>query len=125
MNISNQQLALIAGSILVFPTLYFITASLLYYNWNYPNLYVVIEPIFNKPENQRFGWNINLLILFGPIIAFIWNFFYTVKISWAQTKEQVQLNFSIRKRWLNIMVAFLSFLSLAALFAYLIGENCR
>jgi hypothetical protein len=123
--ISNHQVAMIAGAMLVFPTIYFMSAAFLNYEMGFSTFWSPIAPIFEKPENKQIGWNINLLFLFGPVLAFVWNFFSIVQIKWADTKDNLQLNFSIRKHWLNISVSIISFMVMASLFAYFIGENCR
>ncbi len=88
-----------------------------------PALWQPINAIFEKSANKHFGWNINLLILFGPVLALLLNFFSIVKIQMRNDKEQLHLNLSIRKHWINIAVAATAALVLASLFAYLIAEN--
>ena len=122
---SNHQTALVAGTLLVFPATYFVLAALLNYGLGFSALWALIDPIFEKQVNKQLGWNVNLLILFGPILAFVWNFFSIVRIKWINEKDRLQLNFSIRKHWLNIALAIVSVLILATLFSYLIAENCR
>ncbi len=125
MKILNHRFALIAGALLVFPALYFFTAAILNYEMGVDALWKPIDAIFENPANKRMGWNINLLILFGPILAFLLNFFSIVKIKWQNEKEQMHINFSIRKHWVNMFIAAVSVLVLASLFAYLVGENCK
>lgn len=125
MKILNHRFALIAGALLVFPALYFMVAAFLNYEMGISTLWQPIDPIFEKPANKHFGWNINLLILFGPVLAFLLNFFSIVKIKWQNEKDQMHLSFSIRKHWVNILIAAVAALVLASLFAYLIAENSK
>lgn len=125
MKILNHRFALIAGALLVFPALYFMVAAVLNFEMGISGLWKPIDPVFANPANKHLGWNINLLILFGPVLALLLNFFSLVKIKWQNEKEQLQLSFSIRKHWVNILVAVVSALVLASIFAYLVAENCR
>jgi hypothetical protein len=125
MKILNHRFALIAGALLVFPALYFMVAAFLNYEMGVSTLWQPIDPVFEKPANKHLGWNINLLILFGPVLAFVLNFFSIVKIKWQNEKDQVHLGFSIRKHWVNILIAAVAALVLASIFAYLVAENCK
>ena len=125
MKILDQRFAFTAGALLIFPALYFFIAAVLNYEMGIPALWKPIDPIFQNPANKHLGWNINLLILFGPVLAFLLNFFSIVKIKWTNEKEQLHLSFSIRKNWVNILIAVVSVLVLASLFTYLIAENYR
>ena len=121
----NHRFALIAGALLVFPALYFMVAAFLYYEMGFSTLWQPIDPVFEKPANKHFGWNINLLILFGPVLALMLNFFSIVKIKWQNEKDQMHLSFSVRKHWVNILIAAVAVLVLASLFAYLIAESSK
>jgi hypothetical protein len=125
MKILNHRFALIAGALLVFPALYFVLAAVLNYEMGISVLWQPIDPIFENPANKHMGWNINLLILFGPMLAFLLNFFSVVKTRWYNETERMHLSFSIRKHWINILIAIVSALVLASLFAYLIAENYK
>jgi len=102
MKILNRRFALIAGGLLVFPAFYFMITGILNFEMGIPALWKPIDPIFENPSNKQPGWNINLLILFGPVLAFLLNFFSIVRIVWINGHEDMQLNFSIRKNWVNI-----------------------
>jgi hypothetical protein len=72
---------------------------------------------------EQFGWNINGLILFGPVIALLLAGLQVLQIEWNFSKEQFQFNITIRRKWFPLFIAFLSVLMLAAIFIYLAGEN--
>jgi hypothetical protein len=118
MKIINRQFALAAGAILLFPAVYFITAAFMHFETNIPGLWKPVDPLKNQP-----GWNISLLILFGPVLAFLLNFFSIVKIVGLNGKEDVQVSFSIRKNWINIVMAGISVLAMLCLVGYLFTEN--
>lgn len=75
--------------------------------------------------NETLGWNINLLILLGPVIAVLLSAIQVLHVEWHFSKEQFQFNITIRRKWLPLFIVFLSGLILATLFVYLIGENCN
>ena len=78
--ILNHQIALIAGALLVFPACYFVLAALLNFGSGFPAVWGFIVSIFENQANRQPGWNINLLILFGSILAFVWNVFSILQI---------------------------------------------
>ncbi len=114
------------GTLLVFPTAYFIFISLLKYALGLPYLFDSAHPVLeNLGIKESLGWNINLLILFGPLIALVLNLFSVLKIEWFSERENFSIKLSIQKHWWNMMLAIFSGLLLATLFIYAIGENCR
>jgi len=116
---------LAAGALLLaLPTAYFITISLLKYVFNVDGPFDNAAPFFERMGIQEsIGWNINLLILFGPLIAFLVTIFQVLTINWQFSKEQFEFHFIIRKKWFPLLVALLSGGLLLTLFVYLIGEN--
>ena len=74
---------------------------------------------------ESLGWNINLLILFGPLIALALNLFSFLKIEWYNEKETFSLKLSIEKYWWNVVLVIFAGALLAILFIYALGENCR
>ncbi len=110
--------------LLALPTAYFITISLLKYVFNVDGPFDNATPFLERMGiKENIGWNINLLILFGPLIAFLITIFQVLKINWQFSKEQFEFHFTIRKQWFPLMVAVLSGGLLLTLFIYLVGEN--
>ena len=72
---------------------------------------------------EQFVWNINLLIVFGPVIALLLSALQTLHIEWNSSKEQFQFTITIRRKWFPLFIAFLSVLMLTALFIYQAAEN--
>ena len=112
--------------LLVLPTFYFIIISILKYELGVNGLFDAIAPwLESMGIKETLGWNINLRILFGPLIALALSILQVLGAEWNYSKEQFQFRFSIQKRWGTICVALLSGLVLATLALYLIGENCN
>ena len=110
--------------LLALPTAYFITISLLKYGLNIDGPFDHASPFLERMGiKESIGWNINLLILFGPLVAFLLTVFQTLKINWQFSKEQFEFQFTIRKKWFPLVVAVVSGGLLLILFIYLAGEN--
>ena len=110
--------------LLALPTAYFITISVLKYGLNIDGPFDNATPFLERmgiKENP--GWNINLLILFGPLIAFLLTIFQTLRINWQFSKQEFEFHFTIRKKWFPLVVAVLSGGLLVTLFIYFLGEN--
>lgn len=122
----NRKWAMALGALLAFPTAYLIFISLLKYGLGLPNLFDATQPLLERLGiKESLGWNINLLILFGPFIALIINLFSVLRIEWLNEKEIFSFKVSIEKHWWNMVLVFFSALLLAVLFFYAIGENCH
>jgi hypothetical protein len=120
----NRTLTIIAA-MLALPTVYFITANLLN-EMGIPGPYNVIGSfVENTGGREPLGWNINLLILCGPIVAILLTVFQFVKIEFHSSKEEFLLHFSIMKRWFPIIVTVMSVAVLVLIFFYMLGENCN
>ena len=114
-----------AGLLLALPTAYFICINILNesgvsgpYNASQP----VLESLGTK---ESLGFNINMLILLGPVICFLLSVFQVLKIRWEFNKEDFNFSFTVHKHWFPILVAAFSIGLLAILFFYLLGENCN
>ena len=123
---NRSKLIWIAGLFLTIPTCYFFLAAILKYELNTPGLYDTIEPaLITMGLRENFGWNINLLILFGPVLALLLNVLSVLHIRFETTKEKIDCRLSIINSWKNLAVVFLSGIVLLILFAYLFLENCN
>ncbi len=112
-----------AGLLLALPTTIFICFGILY-ELGISGPVNTIEPYMNRwGGDEPLGWNINLLILFGPVLAFLFTVFQVLKIEWYTGKEEIRLNFTLRKRWFPLGVSVLSVGVLAFLFLYFLVEN--
>ena len=112
--------------LLALPTAYFICIAVLKYELDINGPFDAIAPFLERVGiKDTLGWNINLLILFGPIIAALLTIFQLLKVEQELTKDQFLFQFAIKKSWLPLLVAAFSLSLLAILFIYLLGENCR
>ena len=110
---------------LALPTAYFITINILKgFGINGP--YNAAEPLLERAGiKESMGWNINLLILFGPVLAIALTIFQVLKFQLHFTKQNFQFYLSVQKRWFHLLVAAFSAGLLAILFLYMFGENCN
>jgi len=114
------------GLLLTIPTAYFIFISLLKYVFGLPALFDAIQPTLEGLGiKQSIGWNINLLIFFGPLLAFLLNLSSVLTAKWQSTKDELLVHLEFQKRRNNWSVIFFSGLCLLTLLIYLLGENCR
>ncbi len=112
--------------VLTFPAAYVILISLLKYGFGIDGPFDSSAPFLERLGfKESLGWNINLLILLGPVAALFLCVIQVVSLDWQFTKEHFQFRVFIRKHWFPIGIAVFSGLLLLALFLYLVGENCH
>lgn len=111
--------------LLSIPAAYFICINMLH-EAGVSSPYTTSQPFLEKwGIRESLGWNINLLILFGPIVACFLTALQVVKIDRQFTERHFHFHFAIRRRWFPILVGALSMSLLAILSLYLFGENCH
>ena len=109
---------------LVLPTLYFMIISVLKFELNVNEPYDAVAPFLESAGiKQSFGWNINLLILLGPVCAALIAAWQTIHINLQLSKDQFQFHVSIAKKKFALFILFMSGLVLCSLFVYLALEN--
>jgi hypothetical protein len=123
----TKQNWLTTGALLLsLPTAYFIAISILKYQLGVDGPFDSIAPWLERMGvKETPGWNINLLILLGPVVACLLSIFQVLKINWQFTKEQFQVHLTIRNHWFPLLVTAFSLSLLTILFVYLLGENCN
>ena len=110
--------------LLVLPTVYFIIISVLKYGLGLDGPYDSAEPLLLQLGiDESLGLNINLLILFGPLLALGLTVWQILRIDWNFNNEEFDFRIRVLKKWFPLFIAFLSVLVLATLFIYLVGEN--
>ena len=123
--ISKPSIMFFIGLLLSLPAAWFILINILnelgysqLFDRSWPTLqdWGVQEPI---------GWNINLLIVFGPLFALALNALSILQIRIDFSKEKIDCQLSVLKNWLNISVILLSGGALLILGTYLLLENCK
>lgn len=126
LNVINTNRVFWIGTLLTLPTAYFIFISLLKYGLGIPSLLDSAQPVLERwGIKESLGFNINLLILLGPLIAMLINLFAVLKIEWYNQRENFSVRFYIEKHWWNMVLVIFSGILLATLFIYALGENCR
>lgn len=124
--ITEQKWLTWAALLLSLPTAYFFIIAVLKFELGVDAPFDTIAPLLERMGiKESPGWNINLLILLGPVVACLLSMFQVLKIEWHFTREQFQVRCTIRKRWFPLLVSALSMSLLAVLFLYLLGENCN
>lgn len=114
-----------AALLLALPTAYFITISLLDeigISGPLNSIYPWLEQVGIR---EPIGWNINLLILLGPVAACMLTAFQLLDIKLEFSRESFKFQFTIHKRWFPLLVTAFSLSLLAFLSFYLFRENCN
>ena len=116
----------IVALLLVLPAFYFIITSVLKYGLGIDGPFDAIAPFLErKGINETIGWNINLLIVLGPLIALTISLLQLLGIDWNFSREQFNFRITIQRKWMPMSIVFVSGLVLATLFIYLLRENCK
>jgi hypothetical protein len=110
--------------ILVLPTIFFIVVSIMKYEMGMNEPFDSIAPFLENAGIKEFGFNINLLILFGPILAAFIALFQVFHLELKFEKKEFRANVTIYKRWFPLSIIIVSGMALLTLFLYMVGENC-
>lgn len=124
-NLYNGRLTWIS-LLLAIPTTCFLGISVLKFEMgiNAPN--DAISPFLARTGiSESLGWNINLLILLGPIVAFALSLFQVLRIRFQFTQNHFLFQLILKKRWLPLLVMAFSASLLGIIFIYLVRENCH
>jgi len=125
-HITKQNGIAIVSLLLALPTAYFIAIAILKYEMGVDGPFDAIAPLLERwGIKETLGWNINLLILLGPLLAFLLTIFQLLSIRLQFTQNHFLFQIMVRKRWLPLLVAGFCVSLLAILFIYLFGENCN
>ena len=123
--ITKQTGITIVSLLLALPTAYFIAISLLKYELGVDGPFDAIAPLLERLGiKETLGWNINLVILLGPVVAFLLSIFQVLNIKCTFTQNHFLFQIILKKRWLPLLVAAFSVSLFGILFIYLVGENC-
>jgi len=115
-----------AGFVLALPAAYLIVISVLKYNLHVDGPFDASRPFLESAGiKEPLGWNINLLIAVGPVLAVLLSVFHVLKIEWHFSKEDFQFHIRVQKKWFPLLVIGFATFIMAILFFYLVGENCR
>ncbi|HYF33425.1 MAG TPA: hypothetical protein VD993_20010 [Chitinophagaceae bacterium] len=121
----KSNLSAVAGLLLTLPGAYFFFINFLN-EFGIHGLYNAAQPLLNSlGAYESFGWNINLLIVFGPVIAILLNMASTLRFEWITDRTFIDVHLRIQRRWPNWIIIGLGGICIMTLFIYLAGENCR
>ena len=115
----------LAALLLVFPAAYVIIISLLKYGLGIPGPFDTSTPLLEKLGiKEPVGFNINLIILLGPVAAIILTLIQVVHIQLQNSRDQSFFHITLTKKWFPIAIGLLAALVIGTLFIYMMGENC-
>jgi hypothetical protein len=124
--LTKQDLLTWVALLLSLPTIYFFCIAILKYGPGINGPFDSIAPFLERAGiKESPGLNINLLILFGPVIACVLTVFQVLKIKWIFDKDDFQFRLTVKKSWFPVWTGAFSLTLLTILFLYLFGENCN
>jgi hypothetical protein len=114
----------VAGLLLALPTAWFLTICVLKFEMGVDGPYDTAEPRLNSLGlKEDLGFNINLLILAGPITGFLLAVFQVLNIHCDFEKETTWFHVGVRRRWFPILVAGFCISIMSILGLYIFFEN--
>lgn len=123
-NAIHKKLFPLAGSLLVFPAAWFVLISILKYQLGFAGLYNISAPLLNSwGIHEPMGWNINLLILAGPVFALVLNVLGIASEHFNPAQESFDSRASLRRNWWGLAVIVCSSAVLIVMFVYLLMKN--
>ncbi|HYC41251.1 MAG TPA: hypothetical protein VEB63_12275 [Chitinophagaceae bacterium] len=112
--------------LLLLPATYVIVIAVLKYGLGISAPFEASAPVLERwGIKEPVGWNINLAILFGPILALALAATQLLRIRIQTSNERFHFDISILRRTFPLTVVFSSILVMGVLFLYMVGENCR
>jgi transcriptional regulator with XRE-family HTH domain len=116
--------AFTVGLIMVFPAVYFISASILKYNFGISFLFDPLEIFFSSYEMLRiFNLISPVIFVFGLLGALLTNLLTMFSVKLWKEKRTIQSEISFSPRALNLLVSVISFSTLMIMLTYAFGEN--
>jgi hypothetical protein len=71
------------GLLLALPAAFFILISVLKHSFGWSMPFDAVQPTLESWGIKKFGWNVNLLIVFGPVLAILLTIFQVIKFKWT------------------------------------------
>ena len=113
------------GTLLTIPAFYFLLASLLKYVAGVPGLFDAIQPSMEDwGSAEPLGWNINAVLIFGPLIATGLNLFAVVYAAFEKEGESLHIKIQLFRNWWNWSIILINGFVLGLFFLYALAENC-
>ena len=114
------------GLLLTTPALYFIFISVLKFVFGVPMLFDAAQPILDAwGVKGPIGWNISLMFILGPLVAFLFNLTNVLRIDWQNNKHQINFQLSFEMGFKNWLLVAISCLCMINVIVYVICENCN
>ena len=114
------------GLLLTVPALYFIFISVLKFVFGVPMLFDAAQPILDAwGVKGPIGWNVSLMFILGPLVAFLFNLTSVLRIDWENNKHQINFQLSFEMGFKNWLLVVISCLCMINVFVYVICENCN
>lgn len=112
--------------LLLVPATYVIVISLLKYGFGIDGPFDSSAPLLESMGiKDPPGWNINLLIVFGPLLAIFFSALQVLQIQWHFNRGQAEFRITGKKKWLPLCIGLFAGLVLLTLAVYLLGENFK
>ena len=97
--ITSRNAAFIIGGLLTLPAACFFIVSILNFQLGYPFLYDAANPFLESTStSERAGFNIYLLILFGPVLALMINVLAVLDLWLDHGKDRINFQLSLGKK---------------------------
>ena len=120
----KSRTAFIIGLLMIFPAVYFISASILKYSFGISFLFEPLEMFFSSYEALKvFNLFSPAIFLFGLLGAFFINLLTMFSIKLWKDKGVFQSEVSFSPQALNLFVSVLSLTSLMIMLGYAVAEN--
>ncbi len=116
---------LMVGILLIFPAFYLLTSTWLFNSLGISLPRQIVAPWLDPPcINGHFSFNINMLFIFGPVIAIVVNLRNLFVLYVLSSEEQLDVSASINKYSWSWIVVIVAMFCLAATGIHLITGNC-
>lgn len=113
------------GTLLTIPAFYFLLASLLKYVAGVPGLLDAVQPSMEAwGSAEPLGWNINAVLIFGPLIATGLNLFAVMHAAVEKEREGLHIQIRLFCNWWNWSIILINGFVLVTFFLYALAENC-
>jgi len=122
----KSRTAFVVGILMILPALYFITASILKYNFGVAFLFDPLEIFYSSPGMMKFFNLISpAVFLLGITGSFIINLLAMFSIKLWKEKSTIQSKISFQPKALNLIVSTFSVISLLIMLTYVAIENFK
>ena len=120
----KSRTAFVLGLIIIFPAIYFMSASVLKYNLGISVFFEPLEIFYSSSEILKYFNLISPVIFLSGIVgAFIVNLLVMLSIRLWRENGVIQTEVSFSPKVMNLMISILSITTLLLMFTYFFAEN--